>query len=74
MTYGEECWLIKKQHMHNMYAIEMRMCGKTRKDRIRHERFQDQFGVSIKWRSIKIDKFEVVGRQGDFKEKFLYAG
>ena len=35
MTYGVECWPIKKQYMYKMDVAEMRMlkwlCGKTRK-------------------------------------------
>ena len=33
MTYGAECWPIKKKHMHKMSVAEMRVlrwiCGKT---------------------------------------------
>ena len=43
MTYGAKCWPIKKQHMQKMDVAEMRMlrwmCSKTRKDKIRNERF-----------------------------------
>ena len=47
MTYGVECWPSKKQYMHKIDVIEMRMlrwmCGKSRKDKIRNERFRDHF-------------------------------
>ena len=50
MTYGEECWPIKKQHMHKMNVVEMRMlrwmCGKIRKDKIRNDRFREHLGVT----------------------------
>lgn len=50
MIYGVECWSIKKQHMHKMDAVEMRMlrwmCGKTSNDRIRNERFREHLGVA----------------------------
>ena len=45
MTYGADCWPVKKPHMHKMSLVEMWMliwmCGKTNKDRIRNE----QLGV-----------------------------
>ena len=50
MPYGAECWPIKKQYMHKMSDVEMRMqrsiCGKTRKDRIRKEFFQEHLEVA----------------------------
>jgi hypothetical protein len=50
MTYGAECWPIKKTHIHKMDVAEMRMlrwmCGKTRKDKIRNERFREHLGVA----------------------------
>ena len=49
MTYGADCWPIKKQHMYKMDVTEMRMlmsmCGKTRKDKIRNECFREHLGV-----------------------------
>ena len=40
----------KKQHMHKMDVAEMRMlrlmCGKTREEKIRNERFQKHLGVA----------------------------
>ena len=50
ITYGAKCWPIKKQHMHEMDVGEMRilrwMCGKTRKDKIRNERFREHLEVA----------------------------
>ena len=44
LTYGAECWPIKKQHMHKMDVANMGMlkwmCGKARKDKIRNEHFR----------------------------------
>ena len=41
MTYGAECWPIKKKHMHKIDVAEMRimrwMCGKSRKDKIKNK-------------------------------------
>ena len=51
MTYGVECWSIKKQHMQKMSIVEMRilrwMCGKIMKDKIRIECFQDHLAVAL---------------------------
>ena len=45
MTYGAECWPIKKQDMYKKEVAGMRMlrwmCGKTGKDKIRNERFRE---------------------------------
>ena len=50
MTYGVECWLIKKQHIHKMDIGKMRMltsmCGRSRKDKIRNKRFQGHLEVA----------------------------
>ena len=50
MTYGAECWPIKKQHMHKMDVAEMRMlrwmCGKTSKEKNRNGRFREHLGVA----------------------------
>ena len=44
ITHGAKCWPIKKQHMHIMDVVKMRMlrwtCGETREDKIRNERFE----------------------------------
>ena len=49
MTYGAECWSIKKQNMDKMDVAEMTkskwMCGKNRKDKIKNECFQEHLGV-----------------------------
>ena len=49
-TYGAKCWPIKKQHMHKIDVVLMRilrwMYGKTRKDRIRNDHFQEHLGVA----------------------------
>ena len=41
---------IKKHHMHKISVVEMSilrwMCGKTRKDRVRNERFWEHFGAA----------------------------
>ena len=43
MTYERDCQPIEKQHMHKIDVTKMIslrcMCGKTRKDKIRNERF-----------------------------------
>ena len=48
MTYGAECWSIKKQHMHKMSIAKMRMLrwmrGKTKKDITRNEFFREHLG------------------------------
>ena len=50
MTYGAECWPIKKEYMHKMDVAEMRMlrwmCGKTRKDKIRNEYFREHLRIA----------------------------
>ena len=50
MTYGAECWSIKKQHVYKMDVMEMRMVrwmfGKIKKDKIRNECFQEHLGVT----------------------------
>ena len=46
MTYGAKCWPIKKQHMHKMSVVKMRMLRKTRKDRIINQRFREHLVVA----------------------------
>ena len=45
MTYGAECWPIKKQHMHKMDVLRW-MCSKSRKDKIKNERLREHLGVA----------------------------
>ena len=41
LLYGTECWANKKQHIHKISVVEMRMlrwmCSKTRMDKVRNE-------------------------------------
>ena len=41
MLYGTECWVVKKQHIHKMSVVEMRMSkwigGNIMKDRMLNE-------------------------------------
>ena len=67
MTYGEDCWSIKKQHMHKMNVAKMGMlrwmCDKTRKNKIKNERFREHLGVSTigdKIRKTRLRWFEHV--------------
>ena len=50
ITYEIECWSIKKEQMHRMTAVEMKMLrwidGKIRKDRIRNEHFREHLEVA----------------------------
>ena len=50
MTYGVECWLIKKQHIHKISVAEMRILRwvrcKTRKHRIRNEHFRKNLKIA----------------------------
>ena len=70
MTYGIECWSIKKQHMQKMDVVGIRMlrrmCGKTRKDKIRNERFLDHLwraSIGDKIREIRLRWFGHVQRR-----------
>ena len=64
MTYGVERWFIKKQHMHKISAIEMRMSrdvwSTNLKDIIRNENFHEHLGVAPICDKIKRDSFEMV--------------
>ena len=57
MTYGAECLPIKKQYMHKMDVAQIRMmmwmCGKTRRKKIRSERFREHYGVASIWVKIR---------------------
>jgi hypothetical protein len=50
MLYGIECWAIKKQHIHKMSVIEIRMLrwisGITKKNKIRNEKICLKIGVA----------------------------
>ena len=50
MLYGIECWAIKKQHIHKMSVIEIRMLrwisGITKKNNIRNEKICLKIGVA----------------------------
>ena len=64
MTYEEEYWTIKSQHMHEMDVIEMRilrwMCDKTSKVKIRNECFRKDLQVASIGDKIKKNSFEMV--------------
>ena len=48
MLYGTKCWTIKKQHVHKISVVEMRMLrrisGNTRKDKIPNEEIYIKIG------------------------------
>ena len=50
MLSGTECWIVKKQYVSKMKVAEMRMlrrmCGKTRRDKIRNERIHKMIEVT----------------------------
>ena len=50
-TYGVGCWPIKNQHISKMSITKMRMlrwmCGKTKNNRIRNERFRVHLRVAL---------------------------
>ena len=52
MTYREECWPIRKQHMQKTSVAQIRMlrslCGKTRKNRIKNEHIQKHLWAKSK--------------------------
>ena len=49
MTYGAECWAVRKKDENRLHVAEMRMLrwirGKTRKDRVRNQRIQEDANV-----------------------------
>ena len=82
MIYGAGCWPIKKQYMHKMSGVKIRMlwwmCGKTKKDEIRNERFREHFGVTsigdkerLFWDGLDMSN---VGQQRCHWGKCFYAG
>ena len=50
LSYGSECWAIKKQQEHKMDVSEMKMLrlssGYTLKDRIRNDHIRERIGVA----------------------------
>ena len=50
MSYGSECWVIKKQQEHKMDVAEMKMLrwmsGYKLKDRIRNDHIRERVGVA----------------------------
>nr|XP_009784068.1 PREDICTED: uncharacterized protein LOC104232539 [Nicotiana sylvestris] len=50
MLYGAECWQVKKTHVQKLKVAEIRMlrrmCGHTKKDKIRYEYIIDKVGVA----------------------------
>ena len=50
LTYGAECWPIKKAQVQRMMVIEIRMihwmCGYTRMDKIRNEAIREKVRVA----------------------------
>ena len=70
ITHRAECWPIKKQHMHKIDVVEMRMlrqmCGKIRKDKIKNKRFREHLWVATigdKIREIRLRWFRHVQRR-----------
>ncbi|XP_019226204.1 PREDICTED: uncharacterized protein LOC109207688 [Nicotiana attenuata] len=70
MSYEAECWPVKKSHVQKMSVAEMRMlrrmCGHTRKDKIRNEVIRDKVGVTsveAKWRESRLRWFGHVRRR-----------
>ena len=49
MTYGADCWAIRKKDENRLHEAEMRMLrrirGKTRKDHVRNQRIQEDAKV-----------------------------
>ena len=50
MLYGSECWAVKRQHLHKLSVVEMRMLrwmnDYTRMDRIRNDNIRNKIGVA----------------------------
>uniref|UniRef100_A0A1U7YLA6 Uncharacterized protein LOC104250021 n=1 Tax=Nicotiana sylvestris TaxID=4096 RepID=A0A1U7YLA6_NICSY len=46
MLYGAECWPVKNSHVQKMRVAEMRMCGYTRRNRIKNDAIRDRVGVT----------------------------
>ena len=51
LSYGTECWVIKRHHAQKMSVTEMRMlrlmCGNTRRDKVRNEDIRIKIGVAF---------------------------
>ena len=70
LSYGSECWAIKKQQEHKMDVSEMKMLrwssGYTLKDRIRNDHIRERVGVapiSEKMREYRLRWYEHVQRR-----------
>ena len=37
MTFGSECWAVKKTYTHKLHTTELRARGKTKKENIKNE-------------------------------------
>jgi hypothetical protein len=50
LLYGAECWLTKRQHVHQLNVAEMRMlrwiCGHIRRYRVRNDDIHGRLGVT----------------------------
>lgn len=55
MTYGEECWLINKQHMHKIGIVEIRML-KWMHGKISNEHFREHLGIALRGDEMKKKK------------------
>ena len=51
MLYGTKCWVVKREHIHKMSMIEMKMlrqmCGKTKKDKIRNDHIRPYLEITL---------------------------
>ena len=78
MTYGAECWAVRKKDENRLHVAEMRMLrwirGKTRKDHVRNQSIQEdakvcQMSTFLRQKRLQpIKKSDRHGRNGEEKK------
>ena len=70
MTYGGECWAVRKKDENRLHVVEMRMLqwirGKTRKDHVRNQSIQEDAKVKDHVRNQSIQEDAKVCQMSTF--------
>ena len=79
LLYGTEYWANKKQHIQKMSVAKMRilkLCGKTRKDKVRNKNIRLQVGIAAIEEKLKETRLQWFGhiecREGGDKNDINY--
>ena len=72
MTYGAECWAVRKKYENRLHVAEIRMLrwirGKTRKDHVRNQSIQEDVKVCQMSTFLRQKRLNLFGISGEEKK------